>query len=66
VITNPTGGAWFDRYGLENAAKCVGQFGTTYATANGARANLRLGSLDYLIQHYQERTLCNEFESLIF
>jgi hypothetical protein len=50
VITNPTGGAWFDRYGLENAAKCVGQFGTTYATANGARANLRLGSLDYLIQ----------------
>jgi len=50
VITNPTGGAWFDRYGLENAAKCVGQFGTTYATPNGARANLKLGSYDYLIQ----------------
>ncbi|HET6977700.1 MAG TPA: hypothetical protein VFI24_15320 [Pyrinomonadaceae bacterium] len=50
VITNPTGGAWFDRYGLENAAKCVGQFGTTYATANGARANLKLGGRDYLIQ----------------
>ena len=50
VITNPTGGAWFDRYGLENAAKCVGQFGPTYSTANGARANLRLGSRDYLIQ----------------
>jgi len=50
VITNPTGSAWFDRYGLENAAKCVGQFGSTYATPNGARANLRLGSLDYLIQ----------------
>jgi Phosphate-induced protein 1 conserved region len=50
VITNPTGGAWFDRYGLENAAKCVGQFGTTYSTTNGARANLRLGSRDYLIQ----------------
>jgi hypothetical protein len=50
VITNPTGGAWFDRYGFENAAKCVGQFGTTYATPNGARANLRLGLLDYLIQ----------------
>ena len=50
VITNPTGGAWFDRYGLENAAKCVGQFGPTYATANGARANLRLGLRDYLIQ----------------
>jgi hypothetical protein len=50
VITNPTGGAWFDRYGLENATKCVGQFGTTYSTANGARANLKLGGRDYLIQ----------------
>ena len=50
VITNPTAGAWFDRYGLENAAKCVGQFGSTYSTANGARANLRLGTRDYLIQ----------------
>ncbi len=50
VITNPTGGAWFDRYGLENAAKCDGQFGPTYSTANGARANLRLGGRDYLIQ----------------
>src|SRR5262249_22479595 len=36
VITNPTGGAWFDRYGLENAAKCVGEFATTYQTPNGA------------------------------
>ena len=50
VITNPTGGAWFDRYGLENASKCVGQFGTTYLTSNGARANLKLGGRDYLIQ----------------
>ena len=50
IVTNPTGSGWFDRYGLENAAKCVGQFGTTYATSNGARANLRLGSRDYLIQ----------------
>jgi hypothetical protein len=50
VITNPTGGGWFDRYGLENASKCEGQFGSTYATANGARANLKLGTRDYLIQ----------------
>jgi len=50
IVTNPTGGGWFDRYGLENAAKCAGEFGTTYTTANGARANLRLGSSDYLIQ----------------
>jgi hypothetical protein len=50
VITNPTGGGWFDRYGLENAAKCAGEFGETYQTANGARANIRLGLRDYLIQ----------------
>jgi hypothetical protein len=50
IVTNPTGGGWFDRYGLENAAKCVNQFGTTYATPNGARANLKLGGRDYLIQ----------------
>ena len=50
VITNPTGGAWFDRLGLENAAKCAGQFGPTYQTANGAKANLKLGGRDYLIQ----------------
>jgi hypothetical protein len=35
---------------LENAAKCVGQFGSTYSTPNGARANLKLGQYDYLIQ----------------
>ena len=29
----------------------LGQFGQTYVTSNGARANLRLGSRDYLIQH---------------
>ena len=50
VITNPAGGAWFDRYGLENAVKCEGQFGETYLTANGARANLRLAQRDFLIQ----------------
>ncbi len=50
VVTDPTGGGWYDRYGLENAAKCEGQFGTTYTTANGSRANLKLGTRDYLIQ----------------
>ena len=50
IVTNPTGGGWFDRYGLENASKCGGQFGTTYAASNGARANLKLGGRDYLIQ----------------
>jgi hypothetical protein len=50
IPTNPQGGAWYDRYGLENADKCQGTFGTTYNTANGARANIRLYGRDYLIQ----------------
>lgn len=57
TLTNPYGSGWFDRYGLENADKCVdafGQpsFGPTFQTANGARANLDLGvsSGKFLIQ----------------
>ena len=55
VVTNPAGNGWFDRYGLENTDKCQDalgnpSFGPTYLTANGARANVRMGSHDYLIQ----------------
>lgn len=50
LVTNPTGTGWFDRYGLENATKCQGTFGETYTSANGARANMRLGQRDFLIQ----------------
>ena len=50
TITNPYGTGWFDRYGLETADKCDGQFGQTYLTNDGARANLRFGSRDFLIQ----------------
>jgi hypothetical protein len=50
IVTNSSGYGWYDRNGLENAAKCVGQFGSTYATSNGARANMRMGGRDYLIQ----------------
>ena len=50
IVTNPFGGGWFDRYGLEIADKCEGTFGTTYTTSTGARANIRLGYRDYLIQ----------------
>ena len=49
VITNPFGTGWFDRYGLQTADKCFGEFGPTYLV-NGGRANLRLGQRDYLIQ----------------
>ena len=50
TITNPYGTGWFDRYGLQSADKCAGQFGQTYLTANGATANLKLGPRDFLIQ----------------
>jgi len=50
VLTNPFGNGWYDRYGLENADKCTGNFGTTYTTPNGARANLRLHQRDYLVE----------------
>jgi hypothetical protein len=55
LVTNPTGNGWYDRYGLENTDKCqdaLGRpaFGSTYLTANGARANVRMGGRDFLIQ----------------
>lgn len=50
TVTNPAFNAWFDRSGLENAEKCAGKFGTVYTTANGAKANMRLGGRDFLIQ----------------
>jgi len=49
VITNSNGDAWFDRYGLQTADKCVGEFGPTYLV-NGGRANIKLGQRDYLLQ----------------
>jgi len=50
TVTDPTLGAWFDRYGLEPADKCAWTFGTTYTAPNGAKANVHLGSRDYLLQ----------------
>jgi hypothetical protein len=50
TLTNPIGGGWYDRYGLENSDKCQGTFGQTYTTPNGAQANMRITGHDYLIQ----------------
>jgi hypothetical protein len=47
--TDPDLNAWYDRRGAENADKCAWTFGTTY-TANGALANMKLGTRDFLIQ----------------
>jgi phosphate-induced protein 1 len=50
AVTDPDLNAWYDRRGEENADKCAWTFGTTYTTQNGATANMKLGSRDYLIQ----------------
>ena len=54
VVTDPYDDAWYDRYGLENAEKCEGTYGETYTVTNEAgqlaRANIKLGTRDYLLQ----------------
>ncbi|MEQ1949260.1 MAG: hypothetical protein ABL995_18855 [Bryobacteraceae bacterium] len=50
AVTDPQLNAWYDATGEENADKCSWTWGTTYATGNGALANMKLGGLDYLIQ----------------
>lgn len=49
TVSDPDLNAWGDSQG-ENADKCAWKFGTTYTTANGATANMKLGTRDYLIQ----------------
>jgi len=49
--SDPNLNAWYDSSGAENADKCAWTFGQNqYPTANGAYANVHLGSRDYLIQ----------------
>jgi len=50
ATTDPDLNAWYDRRGFENADKCAWTFGATYIAPNGAAANMKLGSRDYLIQ----------------
>jgi hypothetical protein len=50
TITDPGFTAWYDKTLLEQADKCAWSYGTTYAATNGARANVRLGARDYLLQ----------------
>lgn len=49
AASDPDLNAWYDSAGAENADKCAWTFGTEY-TANGKRANMKLGTRDYLIQ----------------
>src|SRR5690242_9322686 len=50
ATTDPDLNAWYDTRGAENADKCAWTFGATYTTSNGAQANMKLGTRDYLIQ----------------
>jgi phosphate-induced protein 1 len=49
-LTDPEFNGWYDKLGLEMADKCVWTFGTTYAAANGAKANVHFGTRDFLLQ----------------
>ncbi len=50
ALTDPDLNAWYDVNGDEDGDKCAWNFGATYNTSNGALANVRLGSRDFLIQ----------------
>jgi phosphate-induced protein 1 len=50
ACSDPDLNAWYDRRGYENADKCAWTWGTTYTAGNGSKANMKLGSRDYLIQ----------------
>jgi len=50
TILDPEFTGWYDKFQLEPADKCAWNFGTTYTTTNGARANVALGTRNYLLQ----------------
>jgi hypothetical protein len=51
ATTDPDLNAWYDSGGAENADKCAWTFGhAEYQVANGAWANMKLGTRDFLIQ----------------
>jgi hypothetical protein len=49
TATDPYLNAWYDNRGNENADKCAWTFGAVYVS-NGAYANMKLGTRNYLIQ----------------
>lgn len=51
AASDPDLNAWYDSSGAENADKCAWTFGHfQYPTPNGAWANMKLGTRDFLIQ----------------
>jgi hypothetical protein len=63
-VTDPDLNAWYDRKGNENADKCAWNFGTEYPVANGAQANMKLGTRDYLIQQNWVNAMVNGVRGL--
>ncbi|HVT58610.1 MAG TPA: hypothetical protein VHR45_09430 [Thermoanaerobaculia bacterium] len=49
-VTDPDLNAWYDSRGNENGDKCAYNYGSEYTTSNGSKANIHLGTRDYLIQ----------------
>lgn len=55
ATSDPDLNAWYDSQGAENADKCAWTFGhAQYQTANGAWANMQLGTRNFLIQRNLE------------
>ena len=50
ATSDPDLNAWYDSRGYENADKCAWTFGTTYTVANGSKANMNIGGLNFLVQ----------------
>jgi hypothetical protein len=50
AVTDPDLNAWYFSSGNENADQCAWTFGTEYTAPNGSKANMHLGSRDYLVQ----------------
>lgn len=60
AVTDPDLNAWYDNRGYENADKCAWTFGSQYV-ANGAYANMHLGTRDFLIQRNLVRASSGNF-----
>jgi hypothetical protein len=50
TVSDPDINAWYDSTGAENGDKCAWNFGTTFTTSNGAKANQTFGSRNWLLQ----------------
>jgi hypothetical protein len=56
TASDPLGTTWFDGQGFENADKCAYTYGSTSLTTKGAYFNMKIGTLNYLIQQNWKAT----------